>query len=219
MKAEHSIKSSSAVQGIPALILQPDTDRAVRQVIALWAQAKRLRPRRAACLYGAAERAIRDLADILGDGGNNAIDARANRMRFVYRTSHHVDLAVDRCSCHSQPGRPCCTVPAFFPAAGREALLRKGTTDRAAILHGWRPPSTKLVLVAWGIGSTVCSSVSASMPNAPDPENFITSSTWVPLGIMVAVLISVIVLTDKISRWAERLTNRLDALEKKGRRR
>ena len=51
---------------------------------------------------------------------------------------------------------------------------------------------------------------------ASDPVNFITSTTWVPLGIMVAVLISTVILSYKIGRWVERQTNRIAALEEKG---
>ena len=77
----------------------------------------------------------------------------------------------------------------------------------------------KLVFLAWGIGSTVSNPVSASMLMAIDAKNFITTSTWVPLGIMVAVLISTIISSYKIGRWVERQTNRIAALEKKGKRR
>lgn len=51
---------------------------------------------------------------------------------------------------------------------------------------------------------------------ASDPVNFITSTTWVPLGIMVAVLIPTIIFAYKIGRWVERQTNRIAALEEKG---
>ena len=118
MTAMNPTKSFVNARGTPALILRPDTDRAVRQVIALRGNAKRVRPRGAAFL-------------------------------------------------------------------------------------------------AWGIGSTVCSSVSASMPIGPDPEKFITPSTWVPLGILVAVLIPTIIFCYRIGRWVEQLTNRIAALEKK----
>ena len=86
-------------------------------------------------------------------------------------------------------------------------------------LRAWRPPSMKLVFLAWGIGSTVCNPVGASMLMGTDPTNFITTSTWVPLGIMGAVLISTIIPSYKIGRWVERQTNRIAALEKKGKRR
>ena len=84
------------------------------------------------------------------------------------------------------------------------------------LLRRSRPPSTTLVFLAWGIGSVICSSANASMLIASDPVNFITSTTWVPLGIMVAVLISTVILSYKIGRWVERQTNRIAALEEKG---
>ena len=74
----------------------------------------------------------------------------------------------------------------------------------------------KLIFCVWGIASIVCSSLGASMLTTPDPENFVTSSTWVPLGIMVAGLVSTNIFSYKIGRWVERQTNRLAALETKG---